>query len=59
MSSETRTSAFASAASVAAASPDSQCQMRLVCLPSPRSGRRTGASASSALNGSMTTGSGS
>ncbi len=47
------------AASVAALSPDSQCQMWLFCLPSPRSGRRTGDDGSIALYGSTTTSSGS
>ena len=39
--------------------PDSQCQMWLVCLSGPRSGRSTNASASMALCGSTMTGSGS
>src|SRR5262245_46383692 len=59
MSSAIRTSLAASAASAAPLSPDSQCQMWLFCLSSPRSGRRTGAPGSSAWCGSMTTGSGS
>ena len=55
----TRTSAAASAVSVAAASPDSQCQMWLLPCSGPRSGRSTKASGSSALKGSTTTASGS
>jgi len=59
MSSLTVTSALASASSAFALSPDSQCQIRFVCLSGARSGRRTNAPSSRALNGSMITGSGS
>ena len=54
----TTTSASARARSVAALSPTSQWKMWLSFLPS-LSVRSTGASGSSALNGSTTTGSGS
>ena len=51
--SRTTTSASSKILSVAALSPASQCQMRLSVLPS-LSVRSTGASSSSALNGSIT-----
>ena len=54
----TVTSASSKARSVASRSPTSQWKMRLSVLPS-LSSRSTGASGSSALNGSTSTGSGS
>ena len=59
MSSETVTSAAAMAVSVAARSPDSQCQMWLLAFSGPRSGRSTNAPGSSDLCGSTMTSSGS